>query len=159
MLVIWGTDGPCNDSRSEATFLRGTGVATTPTDRARGGVKDTVGEKTYWSTTPPLDSFLDTPVVRCEDGEIIIYPKLSLVEIDGELLDADDVTELAGAFTAATRPGPPDATLGQGKYVAGTWHVHVEDRGTIAVNGSPYPPSEIRRYLRSLRYAARLMDN
>lgn len=107
---------------------------------------------------PPLEAFLDTPVVRCDDGEIIIYPKLSLVEIDGELLTADDVTELAGAFTEAVRQELPNGPLEEGRTVAGHWHVHVEGGGVVVVNGSPYATWEIARYVRSLRYAARLMD-
>lgn len=107
---------------------------------------------------PPLEAFLDTPVVRCDDGEIIIYPKLSLVEIDGELLTANDVTELAGAFTAAVRQEATKKPLDQGGTVAGHWHVDVEECGMVVVNGSPYTSAEIVRYVCSLRYAARLMD-
>lgn len=105
-----------------------------------------------------LEAFLDTPVVRCDDGEIIIYPKLSLVEIDGELLTNEDVVELAGAFTAALRPFEPTSPLSQGKVFAGNWHVVVEPPGTVVVNGSPYAHEEIARYVRSLHYATRLMD-
>lgn len=108
--------------------------------------------------TDALDAFLDTPIVRCDDGEIIVYPKLSLVEVDGELIPREDVVELAGAFTAALRLSSPTPPVSQGKMVAGNWHVIVEAQGAVVVNGSPYTPAEIARYVRSLHYATRLMD-
>lgn len=124
----------------------------------RGDQGKTVSEGCRRKVMPTLEAFLDTPVVRCDDGEIIIYPKLSLVEIDGELLTADDVAELAGAFTEAIRQELPNRPVGAGRTVAGHWHVDVEGGGVVVVNGSPYATWEIARYVRSLRYAARLMD-
>lgn len=107
---------------------------------------------------PPLEAFLDTPVVRCDGGEIIVYPKLSLVEIDGELLTADDIAELAGAFTSAARQSSSKSRLDQARTVAVHWHVDVEECGKVVVNGSPCTTAEVARYVRSLRYAARLLD-
>ena len=103
-----------------------------------------------------LDDFLDTPVVRCEDGEITVYPLLRVVEIDGELLNVLDVLELVGALAAAVDTPAPSSPAMCMQTRAG-WLIQVVDEAVV-VNGFPYDADEIRRHLRSLQYATRLLD-